>query len=130
MTQPKGRMLSKGFTTASAGAGLTVVVARPAIGQVWKCYLATAYHLVGAASVCNWAWNDVIGTLTFVPDISLATNTALHLGVHQSGGPNSLLAPFWISYVSYPSFLFTASGAAQSGYIRLLVEEFMGIVEE
>lgn len=126
----KGRFLSKGFTQASAGAGLTAVVCRPAIGQVWRVYMAVAYHLVGANAVSNWAWNDVTGALTFVPDVSLGTNSSLHLGQHATGGPLALLAPIWVSYVSYPSFLFTASAGAQSGYARLLVEEFMGIAEE
>jgi hypothetical protein len=89
-----------------------------------------AYHLVGAAAVCNWVWNDLTGATTFVPDVSLATNTSLHFAQHASGGPLALLGPIWVTYMAYPSFLFTASAGAQSGYARFLVEEFMGIVEE
>ena len=127
----KGRVLIKALGTASAGAGATAVVLRPAnTGQVWRLHLAQAWHDVGAGLVCNWRWDDVVtATQTMSPDVTLAQYATLDIAGWAGNTVSHRKGRLWVTYLSYPTFVFVATGAGQNGAVRSLVEEFNGCVE-
>ncbi len=129
-------MISRGYvrhlavTTASAGAGATTVALRPDGGKQWRILYAVGYHNDAAPPRnCVWHCVDPSGGDSLSPDVSLNGLGVLALGGIASGGQSLAVAPFKATDTHYYHFIFDASAAAQSGYIRAVVEEFSGLVD-
>lgn len=118
-------------TTASAGAGQTIVNLQPAAGCVWEIIWAWAFQDDGAVWH-EWQGVDPDTTMTLTGVIASGANDALPLGPIIGGGddPNYLVAPMVVTYNRYVRYWFTASAAAKNGTLRAVVREYRGVAVE
>lgn len=127
----RGKSLIKVATTASAGAGNTVVTLRPPQGVVWICHGITMWIGAGPRAAAHY-WTDIDSPagVSPVPDVAaLAALTAWAWGAPGTGSLSYTKFPIKITYLAYPTFLWTALGGAENGYMRALVQEYAGLVE-
>lgn len=118
----------KGLTAASVGAGNTTINLRPDSGKIWFVLGAWAYHAAGGARNSAWYYTDPESPagVAITPTISLAASTPLAFGALAASADSLMMGGFWCTNEAYATFLWTASGAAEDGYVRAIVLEFSG----
>jgi len=129
----KGKTLIKATTVASVGAGNTALAMRPAQGLVWILHGLTMWIGVGPRAAAQfWVDIDSPAGVAPVPDLAaLAALTPWAWGGPGTGAGSYFLAggPIKVTYLAYPTFLWTALGGGENAYMRALVTEYAGIAE-
>lgn len=121
----------KTLTAASAGAANTQVHLRPDSGKIWKVLHCWGYQASGGARAAAWYWTDpetAGGTTIGATIAALASSIPLMFpgmaAVGGVGGDILPTEPFWVTNNSYATFVWTASGAGENGYVKALILEY------
>jgi hypothetical protein len=129
----RGKTLVKATTVASIGAGNTALSMRPPQGAVWIMHGLTMWVGVGPRAAAQfWVDVDSPAGVSLNPDLAaLAALTSWTWGAPATGAGSYFLSggPIKVTYLAYPTFLWTALGAGENGYMRALVQEYAGLVE-
>lgn len=113
-------------TGASAGAGATTVSLRPDAGKIWKILLCNGYHGAGGNRDSAWFGTDPEnpGGVQLSPTVSLATAARFVLGSVAANTVPLVFEAWWATNYHYFSFLWTAVGAGENGYVVAEVLEY------
>jgi hypothetical protein len=124
----RGRVKAVFVDFTSVGAGPAAVNLRPDQGKQWRIMYAVGWHADAGAVNCAWYLTDIVGGgLPITPDISCAAAALQPIGSIATGGPTQCLGPLKATRDRYYSFVFAASAAAKHGYVRAIVEEYLGV---
>ena len=118
-----GRIRSVELTTASTGAGLTALPARPDINKLWSFLSLWAYHSAGANRDCYWRDEDPAGDVQIYPTTSIASGTRWYANLDPVSGQNVIIGPLVADQYRTPTFCWTAGGAAENGTLQAVVLE-------
>lgn len=114
-------------TTVSGAGGAVVVNLQPPEGKQWRILYAVGSHNDAGDRDSQWYLTTPAGTGGLTPGIALAPGVMLALGALAGAGNTQCLGPLKATRGRYYSFVFNASAAAKTGYVRAVVEEYGGI---
>ena len=113
-------------TTASAGAATTSVNLRPDSGKIWKILSAVGFQASGGARNGGWYVTDPEnpGGVNHSGTVALNSAQRLVLGAVAAATVPFSFESWWATQDHYFTFLWSASGAGENGYVFAEVLEY------